>query len=125
MGRYDEAVAALGVARAQSGDSSVVISVLGHALALAGRRDEALALLGELTTRAKTQYVAAFNHAVLHLGLGDHDRAFEWFDRAFDERSSWLVSLNIEPLLDSVRGDPRFADLVRRVGLPPGAPSGS
>lgn len=120
MGRYDEAVGALRVARAQSGGSSVVISMLGHALALAGRRDEARGLLDELTARAASQYVPAFNHAMIHVGLGDRDRAFDFFNRAFDERSSWLVSLNIEPLLDSIRDDARFADLVRRVGLPDG-----
>jgi adenylate cyclase len=94
--------------------------LLGHALGRAGRLDEARGLLDELTTRATRQYVPSFNHAMIHVGLGDADRAFECFDRAFDERSSWLVSLNIEPLLDSIRGDPRFVSLVQRVGLPTG-----
>ena len=61
----------------------------------------------------------AFNIALIHAGLGQNDLAFEWLDRAFEERSSWLASLKIEPLLDSLRSDPRFNDLVRRMNLAP------
>jgi hypothetical protein len=75
-------------------------------------------LLDELTARETTQYVPAFNRAIIEIGLGNSDRAFEHLNRAFDERSSWLVSLKIEPLVDSIRDDPRFGDLVKRVGLP-------
>ena len=60
----------------------------------------------------------AFNIALACLGLGDIDEAFNWFNTALDERSSWLVSLNVEPLFDPIRSDPRFAELVERVGLP-------
>jgi len=106
------------IALAQSGGNAVIIGTLGFALAAAGRRDDAKALVDELDARAGAHYVPAFNYAMIYVGLGDVDRAFEYLDRAFDERSSWLVSLNIEPLLDSIRDDRRFADLLRRVGLP-------
>ena len=118
MGNTDAAVSELETALAQSGSNTVVMALLGHALAHAGRLDEARAILAEFDRRAASQYVAAFNYAVVHAGLGDVDRAFAQLHRAFDERSSWLVSMKAEPLLDSLRGDPRFAELVRRVGLP-------
>ena len=118
IGRHDEAVDEIRVALAQSGGSGVIVGALGHALAAAGRHAEARDLLGDLAAREATQYVPAFNRALIHVGLGETDRAFEYLDRAFEERSSWLVSLKIEPLLDSIRDDPRFADLVKRVALP-------
>ena len=117
-GRHHDAVDELRIALGQSGGSGVIVGILGHALGAAGRTQEARDLLAELTARDATQYVPAFNRALIHVGLGDVDLAFEQLNRAVDERSSWLVSLKIEPLLDSIRDDPRFADLVRRVGLP-------
>ncbi len=119
-GRLQEAEAELRAALTRSGGSGVLVGLLGHALAAAGRETEARAMLDDLEARQQTQYVPAFNRAVIHAGLGDKDRAFDLLNRALDERSSWLVSLQIEPLLDSIRDDPRFADLVRRVGLPAG-----
>ncbi len=101
-----------------SGGSVVVHCTLACALAEAGRIAEAREILDDLTARGREQYVPAFNLALIRLGLGEVDRAFEYLERAYDERSSWLVSLTIEPLLDRIRDDPRFANLVRRVGLP-------
>jgi serine/threonine protein kinase/tetratricopeptide (TPR) repeat protein len=118
VGRHDDAARELAVALGQSGGSGVIVGLLGHALGAAGRHAEARNLLAELTAREATQYVPAFNRALIHVGLGEVDLAFEQLNRAFEERSSWLVSLNVEPLLDSIRDDPRFADLVSRVGLP-------
>ena len=103
--------------RLAPGDT-IMEGVLGCALARAGRRSDARDVLQTLETRAATQYVPPFTLAMIHIGLDRPDPAFEWLERAFDERSSWLASLNIEPLLDPIRGDPRFAPLVRRVGLP-------
>ncbi len=62
-------------------------------------------MLDDLTARERTPYVPAFTHALVHVGLGDVDQAFGRLNRAFDERSSWPVSLQIEPLLDPVRDD--------------------
>jgi TolB-like protein/DNA-binding winged helix-turn-helix (wHTH) protein/Flp pilus assembly protein TadD len=94
-----------------------VISALIWAYAHAGRRADALRLLGELKKRQQTGYVpaGAFVHA--YLGLGDNDEAFTWFERAYRERSNILIYIKVFPLYDPLRGDPRFQDLVRRVGL--------
>jgi len=75
-------------------------------------------LLDDLKARAEQQYVPAFCIALIHAALGENDLAFEWLDRAFAERSSWLVYLDVEPMLGSLRSDARFEDLARRVGLP-------
>ena len=74
-------------------------------------------MIGELKEQSARQYVPAFNIALMHAGLRENDLAFEWLNRAFEERSSWLVSLNVEPMLDSLRSDPRFTALLRRLGL--------
>jgi Flp pilus assembly protein TadD len=94
-----------------------VISALIWAYAHAGRRADALRLLGELKKRQQTGYVpaGAFVHA--YLGLGDNDEVFAWFERAYEEQSNILIYIKVFPLYDPLRGDPRFQDLVRRVGL--------
>ena len=94
-----------------------VISALIWAYAHAGRRADALRLLGELKKRQQTGYVpaGAFVHA--YLGLGDNDEAFTWFERAYREQSNILIYIKVFPLYDPLRGDPRFQDLLRRVGL--------
>ena len=94
-----------------------VISALIWAYAHAGRRADALRLLGELKKRQQTGYVpaGAFVHA--YLGLGDNDEAFTWFEQAYKEQSNILIYIKVFPPYDPLRGDPRFQDLVRRVGL--------
>ena len=74
-------------------------------------------LLEELKERQQTGYVpaGAFVHA--YLGLGDNDEAFAWLERASEEQSNILIYIKVFPLFDPLRNDPRFEDLVRRVGL--------
>ena len=64
------------------------------------------------------RYVQAHNFALVYAGLGEKDQAFQSLERAYQERSAWMGYLKVDPFLDSLRPDPRFADLVRRVGLP-------
>ena len=88
-----------------------------RAYAFAGRRADALRLLAELKRRRQAGYVppAAFVNA--YLGLGENDEAFAWFEEAFKEQSNLLQFLKVQPFYDPIREDPRFKDLVRRVGL--------
>jgi serine/threonine-protein kinase len=74
-----------------------------------------LAEIIELSTR---QYVSPFEIALIYVGLGENEEAFEWLERAYDDRSSWLAFLRIELVLDPLRDDPRFKDLLHRVNLP-------
>lgn len=117
LGRYDDAIAELKTAMAASGENTVMLAALGRTHALAGRRSAALQILDGLNKRASQHYVPAFSVAMLHMGLEDTNRGFEWLEKALEERSSWLTSLKVDPLFDSIRPDSRFAPLLKRVGL--------
>ena len=82
------------------------------------RRAEALAILEGLRQLSSTRYVSPYSVALVHGGLGDRDQALGWLEKAYVERSDYMPYLNREPMLDGLRSDPRFAALVRRVGLP-------
>jgi len=112
-----EAIPVLEKALSVSDRSPAVIGVLVRAYASAGRRADALSLLTELKRRRRAGYVtpAAFVHA--YLGLGEYDEGFAWFEQAYQERSNMLQFLKVNPFYDPLREDPRFKDLVRRVGL--------
>ena len=93
------------------------LELLATAYARAGRRSEALRLIDELKRRKERTYVPAGAFINPHLALGDYDGAFARFERAYQEKSSILQFLKVHPVFDPVRHDPRFKDLVRRVGL--------
>jgi TolB-like protein/Tfp pilus assembly protein PilF len=93
------------------------LGLLAHIAARAGRREEALALVAELTAMRSRGYVTPVALATAHLGLGDVDAVFTELERAYQERRGWLTYLNVEPLFDSLRDDPRFLDLRRRLRL--------
>jgi TolB-like protein/Tfp pilus assembly protein PilF len=95
------------------------IAGLGNVYGLEGRRVEALGELRRLDSLSRTQYVTSYAVALIHTALGQPDSAFAWLDRAVEERTHWLVWLNRDLRWEPLRGDPRFASLVRRVGLPP------
>jgi tetratricopeptide (TPR) repeat protein len=95
------------------------IAALGHAYAQSGEPDKANQALAELREMSKQHYISPYLTAVVYLGLGDKDQAFAWLDKAYQDRSSLLIWLKVEPLFDPLRADPRFQDLLRRVGLMP------
>ncbi|MGH7494785.1 MAG: TPR end-of-group domain-containing protein [bacterium] len=85
--------------------------------AATGRRVDSLKLLDELHELLNHQYYDAFAVALAYTGLGDRDKAFEWLDRAYEERATDMVILKIEPALDPLRSDPRYAALCKKMGL--------
>src|SRR6188768_1870547 len=93
------------------------MSELGLAHALAGNRSAALALLGQLTDQSKQRHISPFNLAVIHGGLGDKERALEWLDKAYEERSPSLNLLKVSPAFIGVRREPRFVAMVRSLGM--------
>jgi TolB-like protein/Flp pilus assembly protein TadD len=117
--RYDEAIATLERAASLSDRSSAVLGVLVRAYASAGRRREALRVLDELHRRRQRGYVPAGAFLNAYLGLGDKEEAFAWLERAAEERSNIVQFLKIHPFFDSLRGDPRFAEFLRRANLSP------
>jgi len=117
-GMYREAIGEYEKFSALGGGSTMAVALIGNAHALTGKRQEALRAIEELTAASKRRYVPSFHFALVYTGLGDKDKAFAWFERAYEERSQFLVDLKFEPILDPLRSDPRFAELVRRVGVP-------
>jgi TolB-like protein/DNA-binding winged helix-turn-helix (wHTH) protein/Flp pilus assembly protein TadD len=113
----EKAIPVLEKAASVTDRSPGVISTLAWAYAHAGRRADGLRLLGELKKRQQTGYVPAGAFVNAYLGLGDNDEAFAWFERAYEEQSNILIYIKVSPWFDPLRGDPRFQDLVRRVGL--------
>jgi hypothetical protein len=93
------------------------VSSLAHAYAIAGRRSEAEMLLRQLNERAQNTYVPSFHIAIIYAGLGQKDQALVWLEKGYQERSTWMVWLKVDPRLDVLRSDPRFQDLLRRLGL--------
>lgn len=101
-----------------SGESPDEPASLAYAYAKSGNRNEALKILQNLIKRAQTNYISPVTIAFIYIGLGDDDRAFEWLEKAYRERDSLLTLLKVEPLFDNLRTDPRFLQLIQKVGLP-------
>jgi len=98
------------------GDSNE-LAALGYAQAASQQTAEARRTLDELTKRSQDTYVQPASIAAIYAGLGDKNQAFAWLEKAYADRSAWLVNLKVDPFFASLAGDPRFADLLRRVGL--------
>jgi DNA-binding winged helix-turn-helix (wHTH) protein/TolB-like protein/Flp pilus assembly protein TadD len=117
-GSYEPAIQALQKSIPLSGDSADEPASLAHAYALSGKRTEARKILEELKQQAKSRYISPGTIADIYGALGEKDQAFAWLDKAYDERDNMVVLLKVDPLYDPLRSDARFADLLRRVGLP-------
>jgi Tfp pilus assembly protein PilF len=116
-GRLPEGITQLRRAAELSGRLPPVLSSLGYTYALAGETAQAHAILKELVETSAKKYVSAYDLALVNIGLGQKDAAFEFLRAAVEERCGWLIFLKIEPVLDSIRSDSRFEDLIRAVGL--------
>ncbi len=119
LGRHQEAVASLKKARELNPGSTVILGALGHAHAVAGNTQEARRLLQALMSVVEPRRVSSYEVAIVHTGLGETEQAFSWLEKAFTEKNEYLNYLLVDPRFDPLRGDPRFAALVRRIGLPP------
>jgi hypothetical protein len=94
-----------------------VDGLLGYAQARSGKRGNANKLLGELIQRSHRQDVPASSIALIYIGLGKRDRSLEWLDKAYQDRSSYMVFIKTDPLLDPLRSEPRFGALLQRMGF--------
>ena len=91
---------------------------LGYAYAVFGKKDEARKILDELKELSEREYVSSYFLALIYTGLGEKDQALEWLEKAYQERAIYLIYVGKQPQFDALRSDPRFTDLLRRVGLP-------
>jgi len=117
-GRLDEAVNSLQSAVGLSSRNPHMLAALGHALAMAGRTKDALHIAAELKQRASERYVPPYNIAMVYAGLGEKDTAFEWLETGYQDRSIWMIFLNVHPMFEDLRTDPRFRSLVERMNFP-------
>ena len=113
---YDDAIADYQKAIALGGGPSAIAAV-GHMYGASGKREEALRVLKELSEMSNHQYVPSYYVALVYAGLDERDQAFKWLDKAVRERNGPLVMLNRDLMLVGLRTDPRFQELVRKVGL--------
>ncbi len=118
-GMFKEAIEQVEEAVKLSHETTVSLATLGQAYAAAGRMVEAKNVLNKLLTRGKDQYVPSYWIALIYTSLGNKDKAMEYLERAFVERSSWLVWANVEPRFESLRADTQFASLLTRIGFKP------
>ncbi|HYE66088.1 MAG TPA: protein kinase, partial [Pyrinomonadaceae bacterium] len=118
-GMYVEAIAEHRTVLNILGNEPESLASLGHASAVSGRSGEARKVVDKLRKLSKRRYVSPYWIAIIYTGLGEREQAFEWLEKAYEERFDWLIFLKVEPMFDSLRSEARFADLMRRVGLTP------
>ncbi len=118
VGRFDQSLAATAIAEAAVPEWPVLVAARGYTLGVMGRTDEARAVGDEMQQLSGRRFVTAYGVALVYAGLGEKEKAFAWLDKAFDERSHWLVWVRLDPRWKTLRGDRRFAQLVERMKYP-------
>jgi len=116
-GELEKGITALEKAVELSHNSAATVSALGYALGRAGKRHEAEQVLRKLHQRAQHEPVAAEEIALVYVGLGDNNNALLWLEKAYRAQSKGLVLLKADPWYHSLAAEPRYRDLVRKVGL--------
>lgn len=117
LGRYEQALDHMERARDIAGEVATFGGAMAHCYAKSGTRDKATALLEELEQRSKERFVSPYHFMLAHLGLGDLEKALEFFERALEERSAWLFWTPRDPRFDPLRGHPRFEALASQYRL--------
>ncbi len=115
-GQFDDAIGEFREAL-RLDPTPAILSSLGHALAVAGRADEAREALASLERMSAGRYVPPESRALVHLGLGEHESALDWFERALEERSTYLVLILVDPRLGPLRRHARFGRIVKSIGF--------
>jgi tetratricopeptide (TPR) repeat protein len=115
QGQFQEAIEEL----KKAGDfTAEPYATIGYVYGRMGRGADARKVIADLQEQSKKGYVAPSNFAKIYIGLGDKDQAFAWLEKGYQQHDFWLSFLKGDPIFDSLRSDPRFPDLVRRIGLP-------
>jgi tetratricopeptide (TPR) repeat protein len=114
---HGEADRVLSEALELEGAASYTRTTLALARSRAGDTSLAREVLSDLEKRNETDYVSPVEFTTLYIALGDNDRAIDWAEKAYAERRGWLAYLNVHPIVDPLRGEPRFKVLVQKMGL--------
>ena len=118
-GEYQEAIDILVRGKnLTSGADTKISALLAHVYAKAGKTALSTSELDEIKIKAKRQYVSAFNMARINLGLGNTEEALNWLEKAYDERSTWLTWINVDPSFDDLRSEPRFQAIIEQMNFP-------
>ena len=117
-GMYPEAIAEFQTGVKLSG-SPLMLALLGHAYAVAGKTAEAKQVLNDLQQLQDQRYVSPYTVAAIHAGLGDDEQAFKWLERAVEERDIWLMNLKVDPVFAKLRNKRQFTDILARIRLRP------
>ncbi|MGH7554395.1 MAG: tetratricopeptide repeat protein, partial [Longimicrobiales bacterium] len=112
LGRPDDSVGELQAVIRSAGPTTPNLALLSYALGAAGRKDEARTTLDTLANHGAQEYVSSYYRALPYLGMGDHDNALDWLDRAFRERAAGMIYINTDPIWDPVRSDARFESII-------------
>jgi len=116
-GMWEETITSAQKAVTLSGESPFALWTLGTAYAMSGQENQALEMLSRLDQLSTQKYVSPFCKAMIYLGLGHINQAFEYLEKAYLERESFLATINTLPFFDSVRSDSRFTELLKKMGL--------
>ena len=117
-GLYNEALAEFqkGI-ELSGGHDSPFLGWLGRVYCWTGKKKQAEIVLESEIERSKKMYISPFGIAVIYLGLGQNEQAFEWLEKAYEEKDHWMAALKVYSMFDSVRSDPRFTSLLKKMGL--------
>jgi tetratricopeptide (TPR) repeat protein len=116
-GQLEKAIPEFRASADLSGRWPLFVGAYGHACAAAGNRDEALKIIAELRDTSVRKYVSSFAVATVYAGSRDTDRTLDWLEKAYEERGTWMIFLNVHPYFDFLRAEPRFQNLLRKMGL--------
>ena len=118
QGRFEEAVDNLQRA-AQLDNSPTILALQAHVLAVAGQKEEAQKLIRQVEDETKDRYFCPYEIGTVYVSLGDQDTAYSWFRKGVEGRADCMAWLGVEPWIDPFRSDPRYAGLLRDIGLTP------
>jgi serine/threonine-protein kinase len=117
-GMLEEAIKEFHKALDLSVNNIGALTGLGHAQAVSGKKSEATKVLEQLNVLSKKQYVSPYHSAVIYAGLGEKQRAIEWLEKSRDERFNWIPFIQVDPVFDPIRSEPKFREIVKTIGLP-------
>jgi tetratricopeptide (TPR) repeat protein len=119
-GMHEKAIAELERVANAPNSRAIFKATLGFVYGQSGREAEARRILAELIgSKTAKQYVSPFHIALVYVGLGDNDKAIEWLDMAEEERDPFVIYIHVDPNFDTLRGDPRFVELIKKLTVPP------
>jgi serine/threonine-protein kinase len=114
---FKESVEALEKANSVSSGNAGVMAALGYCYAVSGNTSKAQVILNDLKRLSRNSYVPPYHVAAVYAGLGNKEQALDWLDRAYEDRSTWMNGIKVDPLFASLRREPRFIALLKRMGL--------